>query len=69
MQNENYFDQLIKNNIDLLQNTLLLAYLWFEAVHNLVSIKTDYLNLNTNPLNLGQKLFFKIFWNFQIYLE
>ncbi len=22
MQNENYFDQLIKNNIDLLQNTL-----------------------------------------------
>jgi len=53
----------------LLQDTFLIAYLWFETVHDLVPIQSNLLNLNHNPLNLGQKLFFRIFLNFEICLR
>jgi len=52
--------------IDLFTYAITRHFINSLAVHDLVPIQTDLLNLNPNPLNLDQKLFFKIFLNFQI---
>lgn len=52
----------------LYKTLFLLIYLSFKTVHDLHPIQTDLLNLNPNPLNLGQKLFFRILLSFLICL-
>jgi len=52
------------HSLILLRDTLLLAYLLFEAVLDLVPIQTDLLIINPDPINLDQKLLIWTLWTF-----